>query len=302
MTLGCSGNGTRSDWKLRPCAPATYTSAVAAQVAPSDATPHGHRGPCDRAAPPRGRCDARQDGDSIPASSSAAMVSPKPWFHDVSRVVREVDIRLDVGPAVLVHDRALASRSTGTPTTSRPSARSSSQRPQHRVPLPDEQPPARPQEAGHDPGPAADVGQPAQGADAGVDQVEAAPRRALHGVVGVGLDEIHVGAGRSAIRRASARAAPEKSSPVIVRRGGRARRCRCRCGTAGGRRAARRCRRAAAGRICTTPLRWSGSCANSRPRSRVMRVGGGALVPAEPIDLCVIHGFTPSSLGRSRDR
>ncbi len=46
--------------------------------------------------------------------------------------------------------------------------------PEHRVALAEEQPPAGPQQFGDDPGPAADVRQPAQGADAGEDEVEAA--------------------------------------------------------------------------------------------------------------------------------
>jgi hypothetical protein len=69
------------------------------------------------------------------------------------------------------------------------------QRPQDRVPLADEQAPAGLQQRGHGPGPAPDVGEPAQRADAGVHQVEPRAAEGVGGGVHVRLDVLDRGAG-----------------------------------------------------------------------------------------------------------
>jgi hypothetical protein len=61
------------------------------------------------------------------------------------------------------------------------------------VALAQEKPTAGPQQPGHGPGPPADVGQPAQRADAGEHQVEHAGPQRVDGVVDVGADEVDVG-------------------------------------------------------------------------------------------------------------
>jgi len=67
--------------------------------------------------------------------------------------------------------------------------------PQHRVALADEQPPARAQQAGDDPAPAADVGQPAQRAHAGEHQVEPLGAQHVDRRVHLRLHEVDVVAG-----------------------------------------------------------------------------------------------------------
>ncbi|MNP28118.1 hypothetical protein D3C76_1210680 [compost metagenome] len=59
---------------------------------------------------------------------------------------------------------------------------------QHRVPIAQEQPPARLQQGRDSACPRFDMGQPAEGADAGVDQVEGACRQHVGGGIDVGLD------------------------------------------------------------------------------------------------------------------
>jgi hypothetical protein len=63
------------------------------------------------------------------------------------------------------------------------------------VTLAQEQPAARAQQVRHDPGPAADVRQPAERADAGVHQVEAAASQLVGGPVDVRFDVFDRGAG-----------------------------------------------------------------------------------------------------------
>jgi hypothetical protein len=60
------------------------------------------------------------------------------------------------------------------------------------VGLAQEQPPARSEQARHDTGPAPDVGQPADRADAGVDDVETRLAKDLDGGVHVALHELDV--------------------------------------------------------------------------------------------------------------
>ena len=68
-------------------------------------------------------------------------------------------------------------------------------RPEHRVSLTDEQPPAWLQETGHDTGPPTDVGQPAQRADAREDEVERLRLEHVQCGVHVRLDEVDVRTG-----------------------------------------------------------------------------------------------------------
>ena len=88
---------------------------------------------------------------------------------------------------------------------------------------------------GDDLGPAADVGQPAERADAGVDEIEALAAERIGRAVEIGLDEVDRRLPTaSARRRPCSSAGAEKSSAGhLARRAGRARPCRCRCGTAG---------------------------------------------------------------------
>jgi hypothetical protein len=92
--------------------------------------------------------------------------------------------------AVIVEHRRLRPLEVGVLHHQQPVLALVGQRPQHGVALAQEQPPARRQQRRHHVGPAADVRQPAQGADPRVHQPEPAPPE--H--VGRGAD---VGRGRS---------------------------------------------------------------------------------------------------------
>ena len=182
----------------------------------------------------------------------------------------------------------------GYSTTSRSSSRTSLERPQHRMAFPDEQPPARPQQVGDDRAQRRTVGSQHSApmpvntkSNASPAERVGAPRRrrtrrtwrrprscaaSAAGLLDRGRGEVHA---RSSTRRAW----PARS-------------CRCRCGTAGARRAARRCRRAWAGRTAPPRLRNAGSARNSL--DAVIRRGdvrGHPLIPVGPVHGgVVLHG------------
>ena len=177
-----------------------------------------------------------------PCSSSAVTISPRPWFHSWVTLCANDGVGLDVR-AALVPDRSarpLEVRVARRPAARRRAASSSA----HSIGCPsrmNSRPPGA-QQAGHDPGPAPDVRQPAQRADAGEDQVEARRPSTSSRVVDVGLDEVDVArrSRRPAPRACSSAGGREVQPGHRARRAGPATRCRCRCGTAGARRAARR--------------------------------------------------------------
>ncbi len=107
--------------------------------------------------------------------------------------VPEFHVVLDVAALRAVDHRDPPSAGTGTRARA---GRRLGRRPAPRAP---DDPPgrtasARLQEGGHDRGPRTDVGQPAQGPDAGVDEVEGARLEHRRGVHHVGVHEVHVGA------------------------------------------------------------------------------------------------------------
>ena len=107
-----------------------------------------------------------------PAAATAVRISPIPWFHDRSSGARAASHR----PRRWSLPRSESLRRLskyGYSITSSPSGRGSDKRPNDRMPLADVQPATRPQEPGHDACPLLDVGQPAQRADPGVDEIEA---------------------------------------------------------------------------------------------------------------------------------
>src|SRR5689334_2404764 len=91
--------------------------------------------------------------------------------------VDELVVVLDVG-AVLLEIERLGRLEVGV-AQGEPVGARLVDGPHHRVPLAHEEPPTGHEEVGDYPGPAVDVRQPAQGADAGVDEVEGAPGHGL---------------------------------------------------------------------------------------------------------------------------
>ena len=184
-----------------------------------------------------------------PWSSSAVTTSPRPWFHSSPRWCSNVDVGVDVRARRRTRRSARVARSTGarrragrrvrdrrSPTASGWPSRMNSRPPGRRRPA-------------TTPAQRSMLGQPVDRADAGVDEVERRGRQHVERVVHLGLDELDVGTGRGGqppglVERGGGEVEAGHAAP----RAGRARRCRCRCGTAGGRRAARRPTRAAGGR------------------------------------------------------
>ena len=130
----------------------------------------------------------------------------------VGHVLRELDVGLDVRPG-LVPDERLGRLEVRV--LDREPVRPIVERPENGVGLAHEEAPSGPEEPRHDIPPAVDVGQPAERADPREDEVEASLAEDADGRVDIGLDELHVGPGSSASRRASASEAGEKSRPVI---------------------------------------------------------------------------------------
>ena len=171
------------------------------------------------------------------------MISPRPWFHSCVTLCAKPRRSRRRCPRCR-RPSVRPARSTGT-DHQQVIGTLVVQRPQHRVPLADEQPPARPQQATTTEAHRRDVGQPAQRADTRVHQVEPAEPRTSSGTVDIRLHERRIRAGRRARDGPAERQAPRSRARSSTRPAGRATPCRSRCGTAGAPRAARRCRRAA---------------------------------------------------------
>ena len=125
---------------------------------------------------------------------------------------------------------------------------------EHRMAFPDEQPPTRPEQGRHDGRPPADVGEPVQRPDPGVDEVEALAAEHVRRGVDVGQDELDVGTGAGGeVAGGVDRRRREVEAASPGRRAGPARWCRCRCGTGGARSRGRRCRRGGVGRTPRRP-------------------------------------------------
>ena len=126
-----------------------------------------------------GQALGQQGGDDLAQS----MV---PFMRNV---VLELNLCRHVGAAFGPDERLLALE-VGVLDRQQPVRPSLLQRPQHRMPLADEKPPPWAQQAGHDARPAPDAGQPAQCANPGVHEVEAAGGQHVEGAVDVGLHEL----------------------------------------------------------------------------------------------------------------
>ncbi len=113
----------------------------------------------------------------------------------VRDVLREHLVGLDVG-AVLVPDHRLGLLEVRVLDGEDAIGPRVAERPEHGMALADEEPPARPQETRDDLGPACDVGQPAERADAREDEVEALAAERLGRAVEIGVDELDLCADR----------------------------------------------------------------------------------------------------------
>ena len=107
--------------------------------------------------------------------------------------VLEHHVGLDVGAGVL-EDQRLLPLEIGVPHHQQVVLARVVQRPQHRVALTQEQPPAGPQQVSDHLGPAADVRQPAQRADTGEHQVKSPAPEHLGGRIDLSLHEPGIGA------------------------------------------------------------------------------------------------------------
>ncbi len=126
---------------------------------------------------------------SIPTSSRDDLAEPVVPL-DGPRL-REDDVGLDIR-SFLVPDRRLVALEVRVLEHEQPVRASIRERPEHRMPLPNEQPTSRTQHVGDDARPAPDVGKPAQRADPGEHQVERLTTERRDGVVQVGFDEVRV--------------------------------------------------------------------------------------------------------------
>ncbi len=113
----------------------------------------------------------------------------------MGQVVGEDRIGLDIR-AGLVEDQRLRPLEVGVLQHEQVVVPAVGGGPQHRMALAHEQPPAGPQQARHHPGPAGDVGQPAQRADPRVHEVEGLRAQDGDRVIHLGFDETDVGAGQ----------------------------------------------------------------------------------------------------------
>src|SRR5215470_8716075 len=135
-----------------------------------------------------------QPGQLHPVSQQGRDDLAKAMVPLVGAVVDEDGVGLDIG-APLVEDHRLVPLDVGILQHEQVVVPALIERPQHRVALADEQPPAHAQQGGDHTRPAGDVGQPAQRADPRVHQVERLPAQDRDRVVHLGLDEPDVGTG-----------------------------------------------------------------------------------------------------------
>gem|GEM_PF-4801564 len=156
------------------------------------------------------------------------------------------------------------------------------QRPQHRMPLADEELPTGSQKRRDDFGPPCHVWQPTQRADPGVDEVEATRRENRRGRVEIGLDERRLGGhlSRGRVVVPPRVPVPRSRDQSPWRRAGAATRCRYRCGTAGGRSPCRSPHRDAARRSAPSRTGAMDRRGNARPRSPSR--GAGRASPSSP--------------------
>ena len=109
----------------------------------------------------------------------------------VREVLGEHDLGLHVGAALVPEDR-LGLLEVGQLEHEQAVGAHVGERPENGVPLADVEPAAGSQQRGDDPGPAPHVGQPAEGADARVDEIERPLVENVERVVRLGLDERRV--------------------------------------------------------------------------------------------------------------